>query len=465
MFSQTFAPLRTAVFCLFSMVGFVSSAEDWPRWMGANMDGLWAEQGTINKFPSDGPRFVWKQPIGGGYAGPSVIGDRVYVMDRVDDEGRGIDVENAIRASGDVSGRERVQCLDASSGEVVWSHSYESSYNIAYPTGPRCTPAVTDQHAYTLGAMGQLICFDRHSGKIVWQRDFATDYAAKPPIWGYSSHPLVDGDKLLVPVGGEGSGVIAFNRFTGQERWRAVTTMDVAYSPLVIHEDQSGVNKGRQLIFWHAEGVTSLNPDTGQEYWNVRFPMQPNASQTSIATPRMVGSQIFISEYYKGSLLLDVEFDPPSVKELWRNQDFDPRNKASLNAMMATPAIRDGHAYGVGYDSRGRGILRCIELESGQQKWSKDDWMGAEPLPFASAFMIGNEDKHFLFNDIGELVIAKLTPEGYSELDRAKLLDPTSKARGRIVVWSHPAFANGCIIARNDKEIVCVDLRESTAGG
>lgn len=463
MLPRLFLIPRVIFFSLLAGIGLESRAEDWHRWMGENMDGVWAESGTINKFPSEGPEFVWRQPIGGGYAGPSVVGDRLYVMDRVDDEGRGIDIENAIRSSGEIAGRERVQCLDATSGESIWSHSYESDYKIAYPTGPRCTPTVASQYVYTLGAMGRLICFQRDNGKIVWQRDFMKDDGAQPPIWGFASHPLIDGDTLYVPVGGDGSGVMAFDRLTGKEKWRAVTTMDVAYSPLVIHEDSAN-KQGRQLIFWHAEGVTSLDLETGDEYWNVKFPFEPNASQTSIATPRQMGSQIFISEYYKGSLLLDVGFNPPSVKELWRSQDLDPRNKESLNAMMATPAVKDGHAYGVGYDSRGRGILRCIELKSGKLKWAKEDWMGEEPLTFASAFLIENGDKYFLFNDLGELVIAKLDPKGYTELDRAQLLEPTSKARGRTVVWSHPAFANGRIYVRNDKEIICVNLLQSAQG-
>ena len=92
-------------------------------------------------------------------------------------------------------------------------------------------------------------------------------------------------------------------------------------------------------------------------------------------------------------------------------------------------------------------------------KWSKSDWLGEKPVMFATAFMIENQDKYFVFNDIGELVIARMSPEGFEELDRAKLLEPTSTARGRQVVWSHPAIANGRFFVRNDKEIICVDLK------
>ena len=308
--------------------------------------------------------------------------------------------------------------------------------------------------------MGQLICFNSKTGKVVWEKDLAALYKTKAPPWGFSSHPLVDGDKLIVPVGGEGSGVVAFNKLTGEEIWKAVTTLDVGYAPLVIFDKGADMEKGRQLIFWHADGVTSLDPATGKEFWTVKFPEEMNPSQTTIATPRIIGNKIFISEFYKGSLLLEVGSNPPSVKEIYRTFKTDPRSEKSLNAMMATPAVKDGFAYGIGFDGRGNGVLRCVELDSGEMKWDKSDWMGEKPVMFATAFMIENGDKYFLFDDIGELIIAQMSPEGFEELDRAKLLEPTSTARGRQVVWSHPALANGRFYVRNDKEIICVSLKE-----
>ena len=266
---------------------------------------------------------------------------------------------------------------------------------------------------------------------------------------------------LIVPVGGEGSGVVAFEKLTGEEIWKAVTTMDVGYAPLVIFDEDADFNQGRQLIFWHADGVTSLNPVTGEEFWNVKFPEEPNPSQTTIATPRIIGNKILITEFYKGSLLLEVGSNPPSVKEIYRTSTTDPRSEKSLNAMMATPAVKDGFAYGIGFDGRGNGVLRCIELESGEMKWSKPEWMSEKPLMFSTGFIIENQDKYFVFNDVGELMIARLSPEGFDVLDRAKLLEPTSTARGRQVVWSHPAIANGRFYVRNDKEIVCVSLKKN----
>ena len=432
----------------------VGRADDWPRWMGPAGDGVWRETGIVETFDESGPPVVWRKPIGGGYCGPSVANGRLFVMDRLDDP-KGASVENNIGKSGALTGSERVLCIDEKTGNEIWKHVYACDYTIAYPTGPRCTPTIDQDLVFTLGAMGNLICFRTETGEVVWQKNLPETYSAKPPLWGYSSHPLVDGDQLIVPTGGDGSGLVAFDKRTGEELWKSVTTRDVAYAPLVIYEPTGAP---RQLIFWHADGVTSLDPANGEEYWTVKFPEEVNPSQTSIATPRIVGNQLLISEFYKGSLLLQIDSNPPGVSERWRSYTNDQRHQSSLNSMMTTPFIKDGHFYGVGYVGRGIGTLRCFELDSGDMKWSKDDWMESKPVVFATTFLVENEGRYFMFNDNGELMIAKMSPEGFEEVSRAKILEPTSVARGRKVVWSHPAFANRRIYARNDQEIVCLDL-------
>lgn len=441
------------------LISATSVAEDWPKWMGLS-DGVWNETGIVDKFPEGGPEVLWRQPIGPGYTGPSVVGDHVYVMDRTKDEGKGVKVENGIRQAGQIAGGERVMCLDIASGKTVWEHTYDCPYTIAYPTGPRCTPTVDGDFVFTLGAMGHLKCFNRSSGEIVWEKNLMEEYGTKPPPWGFSSHPIVDGDHLLLPVGGgQGSAVVCFNKSTGEEVWRNLISTDVAYAPLMIFEGPGPPAK-RQLLFWHGDGVDSLNPNTGRLYWHVTWPeekAQPAA--TTIVTPRFVENQMFISEFYRGALLLEIESDPPSVKELYRTFKTDPRHKTSLNSLMTTPVVKDGLIYGV----TGTGEMRCNDWKTGELKWSKTDWMGEEgsdPVVFATAFIVENEDRYLMFTDIGELIIAKFSAEGFEELDRAKVLEPTGVARGRKVVWSHPAFSDGKMFARNDEEIICVNLKK-----
>ena len=434
-------------------------ADDWPRWMGPKVDGVWRETGMIDAFPESGPNILWRQEIGSGYAGPSVVGDQLFIMDRTEDENVGIKVENDFKKAGQIAGGERVCCRNVKTGEVAWSHQYDCPYEIAYPTGPRCTPTVDGDFVYTLGAMGRLICLKKDSGDVVWEKELTKEYETKPPVWGYASHPLVDGEKLLVPVGGKGTAVVAFNKMTGEEIWRAVTTLDICYAPLVMFEPKDA-NGERQLIFWHADGVTSLNPDSGEEHWYFKFPEERNASQTAIATPTFIGRQLLICEYYKGSMLLEIGSNPPSVVEKWQQFKINPKLDDAMNCMLATPVVKEGYAYGIAYNGRGQGVLRCTDLQSGAMKWTKEDWIGEKPLMFSSGFITPNEDKYFIFDDIGELIIGKLSPDGLEVLDRAKLLEPTSAARGRDVVWSHPAYADGKMYVRNDREIICVDLKK-----
>lgn len=448
------------------MKGDINAMSDsaWPHFMGPRHDGTWNEPKTIDSFSKDGPRFRWRVKIGAGYSGAAVANGRVFITDRVKDAAKGKDIENAIRRVGEIAGGERVLCLDEQTGVKIWEHVYDCPYKIAYPTGPRCTPTIDGDRVYTLGAMGRLICFHTATGKVIWEKELTDAYSTKAPPWGYSSHPLIEDESLFVPVGGNGSGVVAFDKMTGEEIWKSVTTFDIAYAPLVIyrqHGDNDLIEK--QLIFWHAEAIESLDPASGQVYWKVKFPEEQNQSQTSIAMPRIVGNKLLITEYYKGALLLQLDANPPAAKELWRSYKTDPRSRTALNALMTSPFVKDGHAYSVANDARGNGVFRCIELETGKMIWTKTDWMTPKPLVFATAFIIENRDKYFMFNDIGELMIVRLNPDdskGFQELDRAKILEPTGVARGRNIVWCQPACANGHLIVRNDEEIVSVDLRK-----
>lgn len=439
-----------------------SKALDWPDWMGKKRDGVWLETGIVEKFPEGGPEILWRKPIGVGYTGPSVADGHVYVMDWTVDEKKKKELrekqedkpKNGIEGT---PGYEKVICLSAKDGDVVWQHKYESFYNISYANGPRTTPVVDGDHVYTLGAMGKLICFKKKDGKVVWEKDLTTEYKTKPPIWGYASHPLIDGDRLICTVGGEGSAIVAFDKQTGKELWKSLTVGDIGYVPPLLF----GSGDSQQLILWHGDGVSSVSAKDGTENWKTKFPEQKAQAQaTCIAMPKAVGNKLFFTGFYEGSLLLEVdEKDPTKFKELYRSTKKDLRAKENLNSLMMTPAVKGGHVYGVANDTRGNGMLMCAELKTGKKVWTEKTSLGEGGLGFASLFIVANEDRYFLSNDQGELVIAEMSPEGYKEIDRAKLLEPTHAARGRKVVWSHPAFSGGCMFARNDKEIICVDLR------
>ncbi|MGL6097364.1 MAG: PQQ-binding-like beta-propeller repeat protein, partial [Fimbriiglobus sp.] len=211
----------TTLFALFVLAPAVR-ADDWPQWLGPNRDGEWKEPGLADTFPAGGPAKLWSAKVGLGYAGPAVAAGKVYVPDRLLDAGQA-NPKNAFDTP-EVGGVERVLCFDQTTGKELWAHSYPCKYKISYAAGPRCTPTVDGDRVYNLGAMGDLLCLDAATGKVVWSKNFPKDYGANVPVWGFSSHPLVDGDKLICLVGGsEGRLVMAFDKKTGAEKWRALS--------------------------------------------------------------------------------------------------------------------------------------------------------------------------------------------------------------------------------------------------
>jgi outer membrane protein assembly factor BamB len=429
-------------------------ADDWPQWLGPRRDGVWRETGLLDKFPPDGPRVRWRTPIGLGYAGPAVAGGRVYVMDRVLPEG------GANPASGfdskTVAGKERVLCLDEPTGKVLWTHAYDCTYQIGYPSGPRTTPAVAGGKVYTLGTMGDLLCLDAETGNEVWSKNFVRDYHGKLGLWGCAAHPLVDGDKLICLVGGPDHLVMAFQKDTGKELWHALSAAQPGYAPPMLCE----AGGTRQLIVWDPESVNGLDPETGKVYWSVPFRLKAPPCM-SISTPRVAGDRLFVTSFYDGSLMLKLDADRPGAKVLWqrKGRSEQPDDTDALQSIISTPFLKDGHVYGV----CSYGELRCLDGDTGDRLWMtrQATTRDGQPQRWANAFLVPQGDRFFLFNELGDLIIARLTPSGYDEVSRAHILDPTNgmaPPAGRRVVWSHPAFANKSVYARNDKEIVCVSL-------
>jgi outer membrane protein assembly factor BamB len=427
-------------------------ADDWPQWRGPQRDGVWRETGILEKFPADGPKVLWRTPLGAGYSGPAVADGRVYVMDRQGAAlGRGVETPG----KGGLDGRERILCLSADNGKLLWKYEYDCTYKIYYPSGPRTTPTVHQGKVYCLGAMGELCCLDAVTGQRCWSRDFVKDYSAKAPVWGWSAHLLVEGDTVFTLLGGADHVVAAFHKDTGKELWHALSAKEVGYAPLTL------VTAGgtRQLIAWHPESINALDPATGKLLWTVPFPAEgePVRPGITVAAPQQVGDDLFVSCPHHGSLLLRLDKDRPAARVLWQGKSNDLSKVDGLHALMNTPALADGHIYGV----CAFGELRCLELATGTQRWQSYEATGGKKALFATAFLVRHGERFFMFNDSGDLILAKLTPQGYTELSRAHLLEPTLTSRGREVVWSHPAFANRCVFVRNDKEIICVSL----AGG
>lgn len=429
-------------FGLVLVLASLASADDWPQWMGPKRDNVWREEGLIEKFTEDGPKVVWRMPIAGGYAGPAVAGDRVFVTDYVTSDN--VKIDNFARK--EFTGVERVLCLNAATGEEIWKHEYPVKYTISYPAGPRCTPIVDGDHVFTLGAEGNLLCLDAASGSVVWQKNLPQDYHTKTALWGYSNHPLIDGDKLICVAGGEDTHAVAFNKNTGEQIWQALTSREQGYSPPTIVE----AGGKRQLILVRPDAVSSVDPESGEEYWSVPYQA---TNGCVVMSPVTSGGYLYVGGFNNQSLMIKLADDRPAAEVVWSNQ---PRQ--GLAPINVQPHVVGTTMYGVDQDGR----LYAVELPSGKRLWGTTEPISKErPAQSGTAFIVRQGDageRYWLFNDSGDLVIAKLTPAGYEEIDRAHLIEPTNFAFGRDVVWCMPAFAGKRMYVRNDKEIICVDL-------
>jgi outer membrane protein assembly factor BamB len=409
-----------------------ATADDWPQWRGPNRDGVWHESGLVEKFAAPELKISWRKPIGSGYSGPTVADGRVFVTDRL------VEPEQV----------ERVHAFDEKTGETLWTYSYPCEYvNVGYTAGPRASVTLDEERAYALGTMGHLHAFDAASGKLLWAKDLNTEYKIRMPIWGISASPLVDGKLVIVQIGGEHACLVAFDKTTGQERWRALDDNASYSAPIIIQQAGRPV-----MVCWTGDSIVGMNAQTGDILW--RHPFKPAKMVINVATPVFENGRLFFTSFYDGSVMLEVSDKELAVRELWSRQGRDEQHTDSLHSIISTPYLAGDYVYGV--DSYGE--FRCLDAKTGERVWES-----LKPTPksrWSTIHMVENDGRMWMFNERGELIISTLSPTGYEEISRAKLIAPTRVQLGQRggVCWSHPAYADRHVFARNDEEIVCASL-------
>jgi len=405
------------------------SPKDWHQWRGPDRTGTWYNGPEIDVLSSELVQQLWEVKIGPGYNGPTVSDGRVYAMDYV-------------------NGSEQVHCFDAATGETLWTYSYPVSYNVGYPLGPRASVLIYEGKAYSYGTMGHLYCYNAENGKILWHVNAMEQFQSRIPIWGLATSPIMVDDLLILQVGGiSGACLVAFQKDSGKEIWRALDDEASYSAPVLINQ------AGKQvLVCWTGESFSGLDPRTGQVYWSI--PFQPGKMIMNIADPVYDPPYLFLSGFFDGSYLLKLDQETTDAELIYYRHGISEKITDALHCVMSTPLIKDGLIYGI--DSYGE--ARCLDLITGDRIW--EDLTLVPRVRWGNVHLITQGDKVWGFNELGELLYGKFTPTGYVDLGRTKVIDPVKISphpRGG-VCWSHPAFVGNRIFIRSDEQLICIQV-------
>lgn len=469
--------VRSLLLALLFAAGSLHGAEvleDWPQFLGPRGNNTSREVGLLDAFPKAGPSVVWQRDIGTGYSAPSVRGELLLLHHRVRDE-------------------EVVEALHPVTGKPAWRYAYPSRYQdpFGYNNGPRCSPLLTADRCYTFGAEGKLLCLELATGKLVWQRDTAKDFNVPDAFFGVGSTPILEGDKLIVMVGGQpNAGLVAFDAKTGKTLWQSVgkanwTGVTTLGGRAEVPYEWTGFEKlasyaspvaatmhGQRHIFClMRQGLCSVNPTNGQVNFSRWFQSPANDSVNAM-NPVVQDDTVLISAaYYRsGAVLLRVKPDGKSFAEVWRDpagHPFDPADRdpatgrwkvPALELHWNTPILHDGHLYAFSGRDEPDATFRCVEFKTGKVAWSRDERWKKNP-PHGSQFPVYGrgsailaDGKLFVLGEAGLLGIFKPNAKQPEELARwqAPMLGyPT---------WAAPILAHKRLYLRSEDKLVCLSL-------
>jgi outer membrane protein assembly factor BamB len=391
-----------------------AEGEDWPQWRGPNRDGLSTAAGLRTAWPPEGPRVVWRRPLGRGFSSVAVARGRLYTMDE--------------EAAAD--GRhESAVCLDAETGAEVWRFRYPNQYDERFGPGPRSTPAVDGDFVYSVGPTGIFHCLRADTGRRVWRHDLREEFQGRPAQYGVAFSPLVEGDLVYaMPGGPNGNSLAAFDKYTGALVWKALDD-EVGYSsPLAV--TAAGV---RQVLFFTNEALVSVAPRTGELYW--RYPWK-TAGGFNIATPLAFGNYVLISSAYgKGCALLEVTAEGGNLRAARVYEHNRLRN------YFASSVRRGDHVYGFDMTD-----LVCMDARTGRVEWREKGHRS-----FRKGSLLAAGEHLIILGEDGTLCVAEATPAGYRQTASWRV--SANKC------WTVPALAGGRLYVRDESQIVCLDLR------
>ncbi len=392
------------------------AADDWPQWLGPTRDNATPQKVAPWK---DNLKTEWKTPAGEGHSSPIVAGGRIYLHDRVRDKSE-----------------EQVTAWDAASGKELWRQTYpRAEFKSMFGGGPRATPLVDGERLYTFGVTGILTCWEAATGKQLWQIETLKEFKAPNLFFGISCSPIVDGDHLLLNIGGPGASIVAFKKTTGEVAWKALDDKASYASALLI-----GQSKERQAVFLTHNGLVSLSPADGSVFW--RFGLVDQLSESS-TTPVLVGDYLVGSSVTYGSACLKLEMKDgkPGATEVWKNP--------ALTCYISTPvAVGKETLYVVTGTLKKppTATLRCVDIKTGKELWNRP-----EVGKYHATLLRTGDDKLLMLGDGGELALLDPNEKEFRELAKGKICGFT---------WAHPAISGGRLYVRDAQSLLCVKLAD-----
>ena len=388
------------------------AAQDWPQILGPGRNGIYTGAPIVASFPRSGPPLLWKRDVGAGFAGPAVSAGKLVFFHRVNN-------------------RETVEAMDAASGKTLWTFDYPTSYrdDFGFDEGPRAIPVITGGRVFTHGADGWLHGLDFATGRKLWSVDTRRVFDAPKGYFGVASSPVVDGDRVMVNVGGKSAGIVAFDAGSGKTLWTS-TNDEASYSAPVMAD----IAGQRTAVFFTRTGLLAVDPATGGVRYQCRWRARMAAS-VNAAAPIVVKDQIFLSASYgTGAVLLQVANN--AVKPIWSGDE-------SMSNHYSTSVYRDGYLYGFEGRQEFGQSLRCIEMATGKVMWNVDGFGAGTLLIAGDSLVISRES--------GELALAPVSPKAFRFNARAQLIPG--------VVRAYAALADGRYYVRNDRQLSAFDLR------
>jgi outer membrane protein assembly factor BamB len=383
-------------------------ANDWPQWRGPNRNGISQEKDWSDTWPANGPKVAWKASVGLGFSSFVVKDGRALTLGHAD-------------------GQDTVWCFDANTGKVVWKHSYPAELGDKFfEGGTTGTPTISGERVFTLSRWGDTFCFDAATGKIIWSKNVQKETGVPVPSWGFTGAPLIQDNLLILNVGGGG---LALEPATGKIDWQSAKKNAGYSTPLPLKRGNDWLT-----LFGTESGYVAVKMKTGEEVWRIKWLTEYGLNASD---PIIEGDLMFISSGYgKGGGLFKLGAGEP--EQVWKTKN--------LRTQLNSAVLYQGHLYGTDGDTTDKATLKCLDFQTGQEKWSQAN--------FGSGGVMVADGKLIAMSGSGELMVAPATPSGFKPISRAQVLG------GKC--WVAPVLANGLIYCRNGRgDVVALDVRKN----